>query len=1130
VSSYLAKQFTHLPIVPFRGFSLPSTGYALAFTSNYAFAWDYTSPTGPPKTHTLPLPFNLKPTDPLPLGAIVRNGTSNEFGILAVAPSTGKVAFLENVESAEARSHFPQRHRGVEGSVGKLSSGETIIDLVDVDNAGYMLVFSSGRLMQLVLRDAQGRPHITVFPLQTANPTSSSFFSFKGLLGGAIQKPVSLVKARPSMSKGQMEVITATKNGIFQTWDLNYSGNHIFKREIDVHEELLHALLDGAPVESQAQNEVHILDFAIMQHQGQFSESQISTVGFQQEVDLLLLVVLSGPNSLEYSLVEVDLATHENFVSRVIPLRCFHQPKIPKDLTGTLLLPSPGHSAIIQLGSAVVVCSLAQPEQSPDTQLQLDSGKAALPYQDTIYFHEDRHVRFVGSGLQHALKKDRTSSAIFFVQGFGLIQVSAFGSKGAIAPIGGEKVTALDKLTQATFFSSLPGNIIDFSIKSRYSFGQEEVEHAAMEISTGIMTSSFEYIQTVTSSIEDQIRKRCGALRNLVTHLRSDYPPLSFNVKWQLLWDGEKLAAALQLWKRYDERCQKNRKSPTTHEKPLLPELVAMLNERYKTELDESKGETDEVRQYFLKDLHRLQVILPWAWHIFRLSYLERSSKDPAVLMQRLEEADDILLVVFETAFHFREENIELYGLDGDSLENGVLKPNKGADALPEFWTSTHNNVHATRHLVDIGRALAIEHYENQSSAHLANLAKKIAADNPRLVKICCQLHIERFRWCLEQSDERKRTTGRELETEFNTKVRPQQIFSLVELGLAEDGMNLAETYNDMPTLARVIWEETKYILGEKETTTSKIEKVECEKKLKLIKERIKRYFVKYGDKWADAYYSKYISEHALARMLRDNQQHQGTLTKFLRADPSRGRLGWINEIDGENNYKAAAQTLLKVAKHQESNDWCKKIELSIATLALECEEPEESQQVSSPDLPKEIEDERVLVAISDNIHAFLNSVTVGALDEDSALQLAMEEFGQGILAERPALQQLLQQGFENLVHHRVLEPALLIDILTLIDYDPTRNEYMDYDLPHHEFYMAFQALIAAWQDMDPITRESTLKIVWKRLYLQDNWEELNDTSDLGDQEVRDRLAGTKLGWTLQRLRGAHKGKPTVDW
>ncbi|KAF2013706.1 hypothetical protein BU24DRAFT_351157 [Aaosphaeria arxii CBS 175.79] len=1080
---------------PFRGSALPSAGLALALTTNHALVWDYTSATGPTKVLTLSLPFGLKPSDPLPLGAVVRNGPTNDFGILAIAPSTGKISFWENVDSAEARSHFPQRHQGVDGLV-KLYSGETITDVVDVEHAGYVLVLSSGRLAQLTLRDSQGRPSINATALHMPSSSSGSFFSLKGLLGSAIRRSIASVKARTSESRGQMEVISATKTGVFQLWDLSWSGQQIFKYEVDVQSEILAAIQSGTPPESRGQQELHVLDFAISEHSK------------AQGINILMLVALSGRGFLEYTLLEVDLQGDAGVVSRAIQIRNLQQNPLPKEPTGKLLLPQSGQTAFVQFPNAVAIVSLAEPEASPDAQLLSDSGKPSLPFQDIIYFRSDRSVEVCGSALESPSKKEKRSSVALFVQGYGVVQFSALHSSAD------SKVTARSKLEQATFFSTVPDNILDFTVQSRHAFAQDEVEAAAVDISSEILSSSFEYVEKVTSSMGDQMRKRCFALNTLISHLRSDYPPLSFPTKWKLLWNAEKLAAALALWNDHQERLRDQQARPDAYpENLLLPYMVKCVHEKFKTVINADLGETDPLRQWFLRDVGMINILLPWAWQSLRLLHSKNQSKERSVIMQRLSEGNDVILGALEAVIKFREENADLYGLPPNSLRDGVLEPGQGLDLLPEFWTSTHNMVATVRSMVDFGRNLAEESFEKEIQE---DLAMKIAKDNPRLVRLECQMHIERFQWAMEQADEQRKEMGRNLKDEWNSKVRPEHIYNLVDIGMATEGMNLAETYHDMPTLVRLIWDETKYMEESKLSSQSKMEQAECTIKLNRIKERIHRYFEMYGQAWAEAFYTQYITEGQSGQIFMKDYLNQPALTAYLRADPSRAKLTWMNEVTGEREFESAFNALYHVGVMQESNAWCKKVELSIAKLAMLSRQ--EMKPDSDDEEPLKPRQEHKLLKVShsleyskvqDQIYDRLVPFIQEALDDESAIRLLMAEFGQGALVEKPAHQQLLQQGFENLINNRVLEPALLIDVLTLIDYSDSADQ----------FALALKALALSWDGMQKATRENLAKLIWKRLLIKDDWAEINNTKDVADSQLNKFLMeSTHVGITLQIL------------
>ena len=1107
------------PPAPFRATALSAAGLALALTADRATVWDYRATDDPTKLAVLPLPFGLRPADPLPLGAIVRNGPTSDYGVVALAPVSGRIAFWETLDNADPHSPYPRRHPRLEGAV-KLYAGERIVSLVDVEHAGYVLVFSSGRLAHLTLRDPQGRPSIVATAMCAPSDATAGFFRFTGFLGTAARQTIAAVKARPASAKGHMEVIAATHKGRFQMWDLSWSGQHSHQRDVDVHAQVLAALHTDTSPELRSQQDIQILDFAIMPHQ--------SSPGV---TNLLVLVALTGRGALDYALLDVTLGQAGGVISRAIPVRNFVQPHLPTEPTGTLLLPMPGHTAYVQFPSAIFIASLAEPEESPEAQLLADSGRLHLPFQDTIYFRDDLPIVLAGAALEQPTRKDPArATALLFVQEFGLVQISVQPPTSNEEDLDRIKVTARSKLEQATFFSTVAGNILDFSVKSRFSFSQAETAQAALDISSEILKSSYDYLDKVTSSMDDQFRKRASALQTLASQLQSDYPPLPTQTKWRLLWHAEKLAATHKLWNWYQEKLQDQQAHPDAYpEKILMSDIIRALNERYKTAINPELGETDTIRQFFLKDVDSLHIFIPWAWFYLRTFYMKDGVKRQPSIMQRLSEGTDVMLVTLETAFDFRKANVARYGLDPDSLDDGILKPSNGYDVLPHFWTSSHNIVSSIRSLIDVGRNLAVETYEEGYSEAVA---QKIGKDNPRLVKLGCQTHIERFQWALGQSDEKTRDTGRSLRTEWNTNVRPLHILGLMEIGLATEGMKLAEQYRDMATLVDLVWDESNWLESEKANTRSKMEQAESTVKLNRIKERISQYFQVYGDEWAGAFYSKYIKENQAAQLFVKEYLNQPALTKFLRADPLRARLAWINEVSGEKNYEAAATALYETGTKQETNAWCQRVELSMAKLAMLCKEearPGQKQKPAASSRKEKTKTEKMrdnqfqsikqyleFTKIQDQVYESLSYIIDGAADKDFAVDLLMTEFGQGRLRDRPAHQAILKEGFENLVHHRVIDAPLMIDILTLMNTDD--HEDAASLLQGNEFIFALRVLVISWHNIHRTTRDGLLKLVWKRLCIKDDWAAINNTKDVSDATLHGFLEQTVIGWTFQGL------------
>jgi len=109
---------------------------------------------------------------PTPLACVVSN-SSKELGLVIVYPSSGKITFVENIDSAESLKLFDQRRRGVEGTF-KLHGGEFIDQIMDTEYAGLILEPARDALPSLVSRNENGIAKISLSPFNA--PTKGSFF------------------------------------------------------------------------------------------------------------------------------------------------------------------------------------------------------------------------------------------------------------------------------------------------------------------------------------------------------------------------------------------------------------------------------------------------------------------------------------------------------------------------------------------------------------------------------------------------------------------------------------------------------------------------------------------------------------------------------------------------------------------------------------------------------------------------------------------------------------------------------------------------------------------------------------------------------------------------------------------
>ncbi|KAI9835558.1 MAG: hypothetical protein M1819_002009 [Sarea resinae] len=1109
-----------------------SHGYALAITATQAHIWSYTSPQSLPAES---FSFELRNasrglSDPLPIGSLTtRSASSTKPGLVIVMPVSGQIIYWESIASAATADLMRQRQQCVEGSIGSMLSGETIVQIVDAEPAGFVLNLSSGRVAHLRVRDPQGRPAVLVQVLRSYGASSGGGGLFSGLKyvlgGGGWRRDVVATRAGKSHVRGQRDVVIASAKGIFQCWDINWSGHVTLRGEFDAGQEIKASV----GLDAQDEHSYEVLDFAFAPVTE--TSTDVSIAGPGSEISIIALVASRASNGPGYSLIELLLGNDRVKVQMVHKIRCYTTP-VPAyvEWKPRIYLPEPAHTAFVVFDTAIVLASLKGPENTPESQLLFDSHKLPEPFEDAIDFRKDTDYHVVGCGVEDSYDKrmprmnDETQLAkhpgcALLIKGYGVVRVAAFEPKENNDDIQQAIITAKSKIEQAVFYGANSENLLSFSGRSEVQFPQDEVEMAALTISDEITKTTSEFIPALNPSLDQQLRQKAIALQNLALHMKANYPPLSRLTKWKLIWNAERIASGRAIWKSYDSRLKhKDRKHST-----LLSEIVVLMNEDLKSEPDPELGELDEVRQWFIKDIWRLENLVPWAWKAVVEVYNE-GTKDHPTIMGLISEADDISLGALETAFRFRELNAEIYGLENEPLQDGILT--SAYEGLPQFWTSTWPVAHTTKNLVDLAREMALSHWNKPlvEGGPDPKVVKKVGEENVRLVEMCCLTYIEHYRWCLAQEEDAMRNAGTHVKL-AHFGVREVQMTKLSQLGLTDQAIALAEKYGEVKALVSLVGEEVGDLsLRIAEPGVSAEEAAFAENRLLRMQELITRYFGKFGDDWARALFINYIRQNRLGSLLDDNNEFQPYLSRFLRQDPRWSKLCWINDITGEHDYLNASNTLLDIAQKQEKDLWGKKVELSLGKLAWLA--GHEGKQVSDEDIQDRVEsinDELTLVEIQERVFNHMHPALYGAIDDKAALQLAMDQYGVETVKGKPALHQLLELGIASLVSHQTMNPEQLINVLTLMDStSKTEDTHGEDSIAGQEFTLALQILRLSEKGMNKDRKALMEKIIWRRCMIKDDWEEINNTANMDDAAVEQTTHDTFLFRTLRDCHLAH--------
>jgi nuclear pore complex protein Nup133 len=1070
--------------------------HALAITPTKAIIWEYAVHAANSNQRLFDIPFPARPGEPLPFGALVPGvAGSHDLGLFLISATSGKAVYYESVDRAASLGLFHDRKSGVEGSI-PIASTEALTDLVSADHAGFIATLSSGRIVQLTLRDAQGKARISSQFLKITEAGAGGVLgSFTGFLKANYRRDLSAVHTRGLSQRGHVQVIGLTERAEILLWDLDWSGRSAFTASIDFRDALLPELKDVASPEfsGYVDNAVAI-DFAITDGRSQSRELVSSRA--EQPLSLFVLIRVGSQDMHQYFLVDLIISGDRNIsVDRIVNLRTYHSDApLSSQRQPRLVVPKTGHTAFVSFEDATVLVSMSKLEvEGPEAQLQALSLQSQN-FEDTIHLRPS----YAFQNMCEEQNRGSQASVLSFVKSGGLVRIAATNANSSP---GGARIPAKSKIEQAVFHGTLQqGNIIEFSRKSASGHDLGEVEEAVLAISDEILRASTSFTQIISpspASMEVHLSTKAKALKALVDHVVRSYPALSRSTMWRLLWDAERLAAGQQLWITFEEHITlttKNGKRKAT----VLDELCSWFTEEPFATRPEL-AEEDPARRFFIGGLHHLEKLLHHL-RVFLQDFQEDQTKSPQEGFKVVVQANDIWLRTLETAFAFRSEHCGDYGILPELIDDGILSNVVEYTDLPEFWTSTAVQVEHTLRVTNLSRELAKKYFEpEQLDEDGERMAAEVAEDNPRLVQLYCLQYQESINWRSAHRDAKQREYAQQLRDEFHHE-RYKQLRKLADVGKAEAGMRLAEKYQDMHTLTDMVIAEDQYLEEySREHDSDKSQIAQFRKDLKL---RVKRYFDRYQQQWSNAFFDKLFSSNSSgAKLVRAQVEWQEPLTEYLRAHPSRAKLCWINDVTEVLDYAHASQVLAECAQKQETKLWSKKVELSMSKLALlAAEEAGQSIQgdaVFNGDV-RPAQDELTVVQVQERLYKHLLPDIIASMDHQAEVEICMKKYANRV-GDFPALRQVLEHSLDLVLDHRTLSVEELVDVLTLMDVEVTTDA--EYNFQGSEIYHALIALDGAAAGLPPSRFETLLAVIWKRVYIYDDWAALNIHKKKTDEE-----------------------------
>ena len=1114
----------------------PSTDRALALTRDLAFVWNPTTTQESSQILALNLSNPTNRHDPLPLGHLVTNGSDDETGLVVINPVSGKVTFWENIDTANALSLLERRRHGLEGSIGSLLSGETIIDITSTEYAGFVLIFSSGRVAQLLLRDAQSRPTINVTFLKNPASNARGFFgSVRNALGvGAWLRDVCAVKTTVPKSRGLTDIIIAAESAKFQFWQLSWAGYPVFQSELDARPFLEAAIGTSLHVDITSQEpEIKLLDIAVPSVTTESSQA-LTQRGEKGPSSVVALVSVENSREPCFALANMQLASEGTTIQRLIRLQSFpvgFAYPVPKGHGPRLHVPEPSVTAYIVFEQGITLVSLGIDHAQEEANLLSSEGTEPFtPFQDTVSLRQDqKHLRITGAGQGPSHGKQQQSSILVSLKDHGLLRVSANEPKGPRLD-SRSKLTARNKMEQAVSFGAQATNPLDLISGIRSKFSIEDIESAAEQISKDIISSDFRHLPPLAVSMERHLETRATLLDNLARHVKQNYSLFSQLTRWKLLWNAEMLAAAQSIWPEYDSSVQ-------TGEAPqvrLLPEIIDCIPEKLKSVPVPEPKDFDSLRHFFLKAIGSMKWLAGWAYkYVFeeRDEDLEKTSEFDLWWMVR--DALEIVTRCLGTAQRFRRENSWLYGLEGNNVPHDQARYDY--QGLPEFWNCHWFTIDATMKLL----RNAIDMCEGPTDADVEPLSVAIAELIPKLLEIWTGAFEEDYQWGIAQTDPKIIQNAHDRRKGcVNARTIILSNFPATQLAR---GFALAEKYRDMRALVNLMSDESSRIMQESSAIQEEKQaarqsrdfrqEMDCDAQLKDnerairgVERRLKGYHQRYGLTFGSVWFSKFVNSNRTAQVLDLKDTLGRDLTNWLRTEPKMKNVSWMNDVLSEKDYAKAGQSLMAVSKDEE-HIWSKGIQTSLAKLSLLAADEAAREQTRGDAQPAEryplqevaLRDSRAIGAVQARMDDHLESALDDALDQEGKVELAIDAFGKEKTKDRRALQSILGHNLELILDRDALKAEALVEVLTLMDSHECKDP--DRDISGHEFVLALQVLKHAGSSMDAEAFDLLSKTTWRRVFIADQWQKINMTLNKSDDAVTRELESTVLFQTLKQAQ-----------
>jgi len=623
-------------------------------------------------------------------------------------------------------------------------------------------------------------------------------------------------------------------------------------------------------------------------------------------------------------------------------------------------------------------------------------------------------------------------------------------------------------LEQVVFFDS-DENPIYFELPN---CSITDLEVVSKQLSDNILNSKSEFLPPVID-LKNYLSEKLLRLQKIISFLkeRNKLDEISLSSKLGLFWNAEKDASAIELWIYANSKIGKS----DSNNRPYLNILAQIITEFYRNK-NISPERDDIIRNFFYNYVADLQYLL-------KFIPLAKSEEEQI-------EINEIILIILESAYAYREEIGSDYGLDVDSISG--VEPWTATEVILDIFKlnfeSTESFINNNKIYPDI---------ENlQDSNVLTSIEKKKILEDQlvKLASMTLKIFTERIAFIKKTE---MVAVLKSLQDEYLEK-RSSFIKPLANINRVEIAIKLAEQYHDFDTLVE----------------------------LSINDDEKQHYYIdQYGNEYADILYDRLQLKNNYLKLLEQDDKYNTILKNYF-DKKDLPLISWIHDIKLKN-YGNAYKKLIKPRGIMKQSQ--RKQQLSIAKLALLASKKRERLNVdnilggdnknidSDQDYIDQLHRNAFQLKIIDVLNAYREKLVSNFMDNpkyedmseeekskpENIINSYYEDEGGQYKNEYKAFYDLHLKYSKEILNEKMIQIDEFIDFLTF------EGLLLNGDSSIENFLYAIQFYRYLEEEIPEDDRECILQGIWRRALLKTKWDKLK--MDIDDEQINDMLENTAL-------------------